>query len=137
MLFNENNFRDILDDLSLTFRRAAPGVFVMGYHFDQVELNCNLMFIVEDGLIKAFATIPGFGASVSRDAKVERCNRWNREKALPKAYVDDDGDVMLQISQVNDETLDPEYVKVKFVVLSIAMFKSFYEEFAPFVKENS
>jgi hypothetical protein len=61
---------------------------------------------------------------------LEFCNEWNYNKANPRAYLDSDGDLRVDMTLFTDEPLSDEYVEENFVRLFLSTANEFYEEAA-------
>lgn len=98
--FERNMIQRSLDSMGLRYLRDSDGDFVILFARDDdagCELQARIMAVGQNHEILA--------VHMQSDARMESndtgllcrvCNLWNREHRWPKAYVDDEGDIILE-----------------------------------------
>ena len=126
--FTAKEFRDLLDELSLTHKKTGDHTFRMPIPMDDDFVDSlGISFEVREKKIQAWAAIPGFGVENPRADSLEFCNLWNRRRVSPKVYVDKDGDFIAEQTIFIDEDFSDEFVKNNFIIFAASTIKNFFE----------
>lgn len=118
-------FRDILDDEGLTSKKVDDNVLAVPFPDEENGINFVINFVVEEDRIQIWSCIPGLGVEIPRVDALEFCNRWNKEMAFPKVYIDRDRDIIAEHSLLTDEEISEEFLKLNVVTLSIGSIHKF------------
>ena len=96
---------------------------------EDFDKDVGVIFEVEGDRMRGVAWSCDFTAPRDdRRKALEFCNAWNAEKAVPRAYLDKDGDFRLDLTTYTDVELDESYVKENFVHLFMATAWQFFKE---------
>ena len=136
-----NDLRDILDETGLRHVKKE-NVLLVSLPADE-DFGCDVLILlaVEGSRIRAVAGSRDFQAPrANRIQALEFCNRWNDDKAAPRAYLDEEGYFRLDWFLYTDVDIVESYIKERFVDLFIAsswqFFKEAGQEFADFERAN-
>ena len=131
-------FRDLLDELNLTHRKVSDSDFMVPLEADDdFDHNVHIVFCIQESRMQAWACVNGYGVENPYEDSLRFCNKWNKEKVMPKAYLDDDGDFIVEISLFTDEPLDEEYVKTNFIRVSCSFIWSFFKELKSYLDSKN
>ena len=134
----QNEFRELLDKLELLHKKIDDRALIVPFPPDEdFDRPINVIFVVDRKKLQAGSSVPGYGANLKRADALEFCNAWNREKINPKAYLDDSGDFIAEMSLFHDEDISAEYVQNNFIRLAIASVAHFFKELKQYVDEKS
>lgn len=132
---SENNFsidrlRDILDKMGFRHTKKDGAIFAT-FNSDDFPNPLACVFTASDTKIQVGGWSEGFRFDGSRRVEgLEFCNSWNYDKANPRAYLDKDGDLRVDMTLFTDEPLSDDYVEENFVRLFLSTANQFYEEAA-------
>ena len=125
-----DRLRNILDGLGFRHAKIDGAIYAIfkGAGFSK-PLAC--VFIAGTNKIQAVGWEEGFSFDGSRRVEgLEFCNQWNCERVNPRAYLDRDGDLRVDMTLFTDTPLTDEYVEENFARLFVSTAKQCYEEAA-------
>ncbi len=128
--FSIDRLRDILDKMGYRHLKKDGAIYAT-FHNDEYPNPLTCLFTSGGSKIQAAAWMEGVCCdAASRVAGLEFCNDWNYGKVNPRAYLDADGDLRVDMTLFVDETLTDEYVEENFVRLFLGTTDEFYKEAA-------
>ncbi|MBP3530554.1 MAG: YbjN domain-containing protein [Thermoguttaceae bacterium] len=128
--FSIDRLRNILDGMGFQHAKIDGAIYAIfkGADFSK-PLAC--VFIAGTNKIQAVGWEEGFSFDGSRRVEgLEFCNEWNYVKTNPRAYLDRDGDLRVDMTLFTDKPLTDEYVEENFARLFVSTAKQCYEEAA-------
>ena len=134
-----NELRDLLDEAGVRHMKKDDVLVANLPADDDFGCDVGVVFRIEGSgsRMRAVSWSGEFQAPrADRRKALEFCNAWNADKAVPRAYLDDDGDFRLDLSLFTDVDVDAAYIKENFINLfmgtSWQFFKSAGQEFASY-----
>lgn len=128
--FGRGMIKRVLDDMKIHYLRDSDEDFVIMFAEDE-DAGCELhVFVMAAGSDDEILAI-----RVLSDAKIKShdvglkyrvCNTWNRDKRWPKAYVDDDGDFILEEQIDLEKGIHQELLR-DYIATTIAAGNKFWE----------
>lgn len=133
-----NELRDLLDDLGIACKKKDDVLLASLPADEDFGHDVSVLFALDgtnDLRMRAVAWSGSFQAPrADRVKALEFCNAWNTAKAVPRAYLDKDGDFSLDLSLFTDVEIDASYIKENFIRLFLStswhFFKDAGQEFA-------
>ncbi len=128
--FSIDRLRNILDGMGFRHAKIDGAIYAIfnGANFSK-PLAC--VFTAGTNKIQAGCLAEGFRFDGSRRVEgLEFCNQWNCERVNPRAYLDRDGDLRVDMTLFTDKPLTDEYVEENFARLFVSTAKQCYEEAA-------
>ncbi len=128
--FSIERLRDILDKIGYRHTKK-DGVIYATFNSDDFPKPLACVFTASGNKIQVGGWTEGFRFDDERRVEgLEFCNEWNYDKANPRAYLDSDGDLRVDMTLFTDAPLSDEYVEENFVRLFLSTANQFYEEAA-------
>ena len=128
--FSIDRLRDILDKIGYRHTKKDDALLA-NFHSDDFPKPLACIFSAKNKKIQVAAWTEGFRFEGARRVEgLEFCNQWNYDKANPRAYLDSDGDLRVDMTLFADEPLTDEYVEENFVRLFLSTANQFFEEAA-------
>ena len=129
---SENNgypierLRNILDKLEFRHTKTDDAVFAT-FNSDDFPTPLAVVFTSANNKLQVGAWLDGLRFDGARRVEgLEFCNEWNYRRANPRAYLDSDGDLRVDMTLFTDEPLSDEYVEENFVRLFLTTANQFF-----------
>ncbi len=125
-----NELRDLLDEVGARHARKDDVLIANLPADDDFGYDVGVVFQIEgSGMrMRAVSWSGNFQAPrADRRKALEFCNEWNAEKAVPRAYLDKNGDFRLDLSLYTDVDVDAAYIKENFINLFMATSWQFFK----------
>ena len=122
--------RNILDNMECRHIKNDGAIYAM-FHFENNGKTLACLFTAGEVKIQAAAWMAGVSCDDERRVEgLEFCNQWNCERVNPRAYIDGDGDLRVDMTLFEIEGLTDEYLEENFVRLFFSTANQFYDEAA-------
>ena len=122
--------RKILDNMGLRHMKQGGAIYAM-FSNDDYPKPLSCLFTTSESKMQAVAYMEGVAGSDERRVEgLEFCNQWNYGRVNPRAYLDEDGDLRVDMTLFESELLSDEYIEENFVSLFLSTANQFYEEAA-------
>ena len=118
-------FRGLIDEMGLNSKKIDDRVLAVTFQDDEDGVDFIVRFFVGENRIQAWICIPGLGVELDRADALEFCNKWNKEKVLPKVYIDKDKDFIAENTLLTDEEISEEFVKTNFIAFGLSTMYQF------------
>lgn len=131
----ENNnglerLRKVLDNMGYRHMKKDRAIYAM-FSNDDCPKPLTCLFTASESKIQAAGYMEGVACADDRRVEgLEFCNKWNYGRVNPRAYLDEDGDLRVDMTLFEEERLSDEYVEENFVRLFLSTANQFYEEAA-------
>ena len=133
-----NDLRDLLDEMNVRNMKKDDVLRVQLSADEDFGEDVGVIFEIEDARMRAVAWAYEFTAPrADRMKALEFCNQWNADKAVPRAYLDSDGDFRLDLTMYTDVELEKSYIKENFIHLFMATAWQFFKEAGQAFGEDS
>lgn len=124
-----NQLRELLDETGVRHAKKDDVLLANLPANEDFGRDVLILFAVEGVRIRAVAGSGGFQAPrAARLQALEFCNAWNAEKAVPRAYLDEEGYFRLDLSLFVDVEIDASYIKENFIRPFMAMSWQFFKD---------
>lgn len=127
-----NDLRDLLDEAGVSCKKKDDVLIASLSADSDFGHDVGIIFTLEGttgSRMRAVAWSGSFQAPrADRVKALEFCNAWNADKAVPRAYLDTDGDFRLDLSLFTDVDIDASYIKENFIRLFMATTWHFFKD---------
>lgn len=122
--------RNILDNMGCRHMKKDGAIYTR--FSDENNSNPTMcLFTASDSKIQASAWQEELSYDEERRGEsLEFCNQWNYSRVNPRAYLDEDGDLRVDMALFEAEKLSDEYLEENFIGLFVSTARQFYEEAA-------
>ncbi len=131
MPITSNDFRDILDELKLSYSYDKENLSAKAsFSLDDIGQDMIVYFKYYDNKLQVVVLMAVLDTDSSKIYQImEFCNTWNKEKIFPKAYFQEENQTILgELTLFTDEEVSVQYITENLIKLGIATGRQMLEE---------
>ena len=128
MNMTTDELKALCDEIGYYSKISGNALVIPMTRAEDPERPIYNVFVPGENSLSAYAVSVGFKyPEEKRNGAYLMCNQWNRERPFGRAYLDNEGELRLDMVYMGEEDLDREYVKENLLRLFTICSGDFFE----------